>query len=179
MSLLKTIREQQNLTQEELSARSGISSRTIQRIEAGTAPKGHTLKSLAKALNIREADLLQEKVTAADETALIPDWSLKLINLSSIPFVILPPLNILVPLIWMIASKQKNPVIRQIISIQIMWTILAPILFMLVIFTKPGNKLTLVTMIVLILINLYIILRNALEIDRNKKLHYRLNFNIL
>jgi len=35
MSKLKRIREEQHLTQEELSANSGISVRTIQRIESG------------------------------------------------------------------------------------------------------------------------------------------------
>ena len=35
MSSLKTLREQQNLTQEELSKKSGVSTRTIQRIETG------------------------------------------------------------------------------------------------------------------------------------------------
>jgi transcriptional regulator with XRE-family HTH domain len=48
MSKLKQIREQQNLTQEELAEKSGISVRTIQRIESGTEPKGHTLKHFPK-----------------------------------------------------------------------------------------------------------------------------------
>ncbi|MGC4129759.1 MAG: helix-turn-helix transcriptional regulator [Bergeyella sp.] len=41
MPQLKLIRKQQHLTQEELSEQSGISVRTIQRIEAGTLRKGH------------------------------------------------------------------------------------------------------------------------------------------
>lgn len=60
MPTLKQIREKQNLTQEELSEKSGISVRTIQRIEAGTPPKGYTLKTLAKALGIPESDFLSE-----------------------------------------------------------------------------------------------------------------------
>ncbi len=44
MSKLKKIREKLNLTQEELSEKSGISVRTIQRIESGNEPKGQTLK---------------------------------------------------------------------------------------------------------------------------------------
>mgnify|MGYP003598873837 CR=1 FL=1 len=43
-----------NLTQEELAEKSGISVRTIQRIESGTKPKGYTLKALAAALGISE-----------------------------------------------------------------------------------------------------------------------------
>ncbi|WP_177732258.1 helix-turn-helix domain-containing protein [Flavobacterium inviolabile] len=191
MSILKNIREQQNLTQEELADRSGISTRTIQRIEAGTKPKGYTLKILAKTLGIKEEELLHKKVEEAiagnpeekairmEEPVLVNYSLIKLINLSSILFVILPPLNILFPVVLMFTMKQKNQVIRQIISIQIIWTIAAPIIFMMVIFTKPGNKVTLFTMIVLALVNIYIILRNAMEIDRNKKLYYRLNFSMI
>lgn len=188
MSALKNIREKQNLTQEELSASSGISARTIQRIEAGTDPKGYTLKSLAKALGVTEEDLLgkntqdeisEERVINGEEPVLVNYRLMKLINLSSIPFAILPPLNVLIPIVLMFATKQKNPVIKQIISVQIIWTILAPILFMLVILTKPGNQLTLVTMAVLVIANIYIILRNAMEIDRNKRLRYKLNFNMI
>lgn len=54
MSELKKIREEMNLTQEELAEKSGISVRTIQRIESGTKPKGYTLKALAAALGISE-----------------------------------------------------------------------------------------------------------------------------
>ena len=58
MSELKKIREEKNLTQEELAEKSGLSVRTIQRIEAGTEPKGYTLKTLASTLDISEKYLL-------------------------------------------------------------------------------------------------------------------------
>ncbi|MBL4569272.1 MAG: helix-turn-helix transcriptional regulator, partial [Flavobacteriaceae bacterium] len=94
MSKLLYYREKLNLTQEELSNTSGISVRTIQRIEAGTIPKGHTLKVLAAALQIKENQLLKknEPLNDLDYTAC------KLINLSSLLFVFIPPLNILFPL---------------------------------------------------------------------------------
>jgi len=62
MSILKVFREKQNLTQEELSKKSGISARTIQRIEKGKEPKGYTLRVLAKALMIEENELLCKKI---------------------------------------------------------------------------------------------------------------------
>jgi len=46
MSRLLEFREKLNLTQEELSEKSGVSVRTIQRIEAGKEPRGYTLKTL-------------------------------------------------------------------------------------------------------------------------------------
>ncbi|MEJ5106336.1 helix-turn-helix domain-containing protein [Chryseobacterium sp. MYb328] len=196
MSKLKATREQKNLTQEELSEKSKISVRTIQRIEAGTEPKGHTLRALAQALEIEETSLQETFVIPetkpSDEITLetAPEvkeelqpeinYSLvKIINLSSLLFTLLPPLNILVPLLLMFTMKQRNNLVRQIISVQIIWTVMAPVVFMLGIFLKLGRQFTLVLMIVIVLSNIFIILRNAMEIDQNKKMYFRLNFNMI
>jgi len=190
MSKLKSLRELQNLTQEELSEKSGVSVRTIQRIESGKEPRGYTLRVLAKALEVEEDKLLHKEsgkeksqiVTEKEEikeVVVINYSSLKLINLSSIPFIIVPPLNILIPIVLMLIMKQKNILTKQLISIQILWTIIAPIVFMLGIFLKLGNKFTLIIMILIALSNVFIILRNAIEIDRNKKLHFKLNFSMI
>tara|TARA_R110000796_G_scaffold35017_4_gene90263 strand:- start:1996 stop:2559 length:564 start_codon:yes stop_codon:yes gene_type:complete len=187
MSRLKALREQQNLTQEELSEKSGISARTIQRIETGKEPKGFTLKALAKALEIGENELLykesEKKITEGEkennQVILINYSFLKLINLSTIPFIIIPPLNIIIPLVLMFTMKQKNSLTKQLISVQILWTIVAPIVFMLGLFLKLGNIFTLILMILIVLSNIFIIIRNAIEIDRNKNLRYKLNFNMI
>lgn len=189
MSRLKQLREQRNLTQEELSEQSGISVRTIQRIESGTKPKGHTLKTLAVALKIKENELLsfenineitEEKVTEISENETAIEYSkIKLINLSSIVFVVLPPLNILAPILFSYIFKQRNFLTKQIISLQIFWTILAPIVFMIGIFLKLGRSFTIILLISIVLSNIFLILRNSAEIDRNKKLHYKLNFSII
>ncbi|MEG0926906.1 helix-turn-helix domain-containing protein [Chryseobacterium sp.] len=193
MSKLKTAREQKNLTQEELSEKSKISVRTIQRIEAGTEPKGHTLRALAQALDIEES-LLQDiaatpeidevaddkQITEVEEEQSDINYSrIKIINLSSLLFILLPPLNILVPLLLMFKMKQRNTLARQIISVQMIWTVMAPIVFMLGIFLKLGRQFTLILMILIVLSNVFIILRNAAEIDRNKKLYYRLKFSMI
>ncbi|WP_426479385.1 helix-turn-helix domain-containing protein [Chryseobacterium sp. CBSDS_008] len=190
MSKLKAIREQKNLTQEELSEKSKISVRTIQRIEAGTEPKGYTLKALAQSLEIEEFELLQdppqvisendEAEISAEEREMPINYSyIKIINLSSLIFTLLPPLNIFVPLILMHSMKQRNSLARQIISVQMIWTVMAPITFMLGIFLKLGKQFTLILMILIVLSNVFIILRNAAEIDRNKKLFFRLKFSML
>ncbi len=179
MSKLNEIREKLNLTQEELSNKSGISVRTIQRIESGNEPRGQTLKILAKTLGIKENELLKKQE--------IPDGInlilLKAINLSSLPFTVIPPVNIVVPLIIMFVKKQFNPLTRQIVSVQILWTVLSVIIFMLSAFMKNwfsiGNEFSLVVMIVLVLTNVFIILRNTAEIDKKGKLFFRLNFNII
>lgn len=191
MSKLKQFRERQNLTQEELSEKSGISVRTIQRIESGTEPKGHTLKTLSKTLEVSENELLNYSVEnsnkkieeiSTEKTEIessIDYQKIKLINLSSILFVVIPPLNILTPLILSYTLKQKNILTKQIVSLQILWTILSPIFFMLGIFMKLGRSFTIVLLFIIVLSNIYLILRNTAEIDRNKKLRYRLNFNII
>ncbi|MCA6066917.1 helix-turn-helix domain-containing protein [Chryseobacterium sp. RG1] len=192
MSKLKEIRELQNLTQEELAESSGISVRTIQRIEAGTIPKGYTLRTLSKTLgipenvlqNIQSIEIEEEQPTAQEKTkqteeATINYSLLKIINLSSIPFVVLPPLNILIPLFLMFKLKQKNLLVKQIISMQIIWTIFAPIIFMLWIFLKLRGNYTLAIMVLIVLSNLFIIIRNAIEIDRKQKLYCKLNFNMI
>lgn len=184
MSKLKEIREQKNLTQEELAESSGISVRTIQRIEAGTQPKGHTLRVLAKALETKKSafqnlEIETENLEIKEQQISINYSLIKIINLSSIPCILLPPLNILVPILLMFKLKQKNNLAKQIISIQILWTVLAPITFMLGIFFKPGPAVTLILIILIILSNVFIILRNTAEIDKKKKLFYKLNFNMI
>jgi len=181
MNKLLSLREKLILTQEELAEKSGISVRTIQRIETGVIPKGHTLKVLAKTLNIDKNELLEK-----NDKKLELNYSLiKIINLSSIPFVILPLANIAIPLIIMFAKKQFNPITKQIISLQIIWLILSIIFFLLIAIFEKGFffadeiDLVLVFMIFAILSNIFMILRNAAEIDKNQTLYIKLNFSII
>lgn len=189
MPKLKQIREQKNLTQEELSKISGLSVRTIQRVESGVEPKGHTLKSLIKALGVTEQDLkITNNVNTEEASHLVAVETkaddinyqkIKLINLSSILFVVLPPFNIIIPLLLSRIFKQKNELTNQIISIQLIWTILAPLFFMIGIFLKWGNAFTIFSLVAIVLSNVYIILRNLAEIDRKQQLYYKLNFSVL
>lgn len=196
MSALKRVREGQHLTQEELSLNSGISVRTIQRIESGVLPKGHTLKALAKALQVSENDLLgnpdvnEDTVfvsTTADTNSVesenmltqIDIPKIKLINLSSILFVLLPPLNIIAPLVLSRLLKQNNTIVKQIISLQILWIILAPIVFILGILLKLGSSFTIGLIACIALSNVLLILINLAELDRNKRLRFKLNFSII
>jgi len=179
MSQLKKNRESLNLTQQELSDKSGISIRTIQRIESGNEPKGQTLKKLAKTLGIKEIELLEKEETAIEINATL----IKIINLSSLPFTIIPAANFIIPLLIIFAKKQFNPLTKQIVSIQILWLILAVIIFMLSAFIKKwlmlGSNFILLVMILLVLSNVFIILRNAAEIDKKGKLYFKLNFSLI
>jgi transcriptional regulator with XRE-family HTH domain len=179
MSKLKHIREQRNLTQEELSEASGISVRTIQRIESGTEPSGQTRKLLANALDLRDEELLLKPLSATPPSASL----LKLLSMSALPFTLLPPGNILIPLLIMAVKKQWGSSARQILTIQIVWTIGSTILFMLAAFTKKwlylGGNFMLLVMVLLVLANVGIVLRNTVEIDRKGKLFFHLGFHLI
>lgn len=194
MSELKKIREKQNLTQEELAEKSGLSVRTIQRIEAGTEPKGYTLKTLASSLDVSEKDLLtpiiltevvvenpivEEPVLPIENETIENLTLIKIINLSSLPLCWFPIANFLPPLLIMLISKQKSPLVKQIISLQIILAVIAPIIFMLVVILKLGKASVMVTMIALTLMNIFIILRNAYQLDKKQSLYYNLDFNLL
>lgn len=179
MSVIKEQREKMHLTQQELSEKSGISVRTIQRIETGIAPKGHTLKSLAQALDLEERQLLPVAAAPSD----IQYTQVKLINFASLPLSVLPPLNIVAPLLLMYWTKQVNPLTRQIVTLQIVWTLVSFVLFMLSAFAKKGFELgssfMLVVMVILVLSNVVMILINTARLDRKGELAIRLNFNII
>lgn len=173
MSKLKSIREAKNITQEELAKRSKISMRTIQRIESGVLPKGYTLTALAKALELPETELISTSNTSIDFN------KMKWLNTSSILFLVLPPLNILAPLFLMYKWKLHHPMAKDIVTVQIMWTILAPIVFMLGIFLKLGNVFTIYLICAIFCINAYLILRNTYMIDKQQKLGIKFNFSII
>jgi transcriptional regulator with XRE-family HTH domain len=178
MSRLLVFREKQNLTQDELAEKSGVSVRTIQRIEAGADLKGHTLKTIALALNVDPSALKED--TAAHAEYNFP--LIKLINLSCLLFFI-PLANILVPLLIMHLKKEKNELTKQIVSVQIMWTIVSLFSFLITPFIQKlfslNRQWVLIVLLAIILSNTYIILRNAMGIDKNKKLRIRLNFSII
>ncbi|MDQ6480518.1 helix-turn-helix transcriptional regulator [Dyadobacter sp. LHD-138] len=168
MVKLLLLREKLNLTQDELSEKSGVSVRTIQRIEAGQVPSGYTLKTLAKSLDICEADL---RDTHEDRSGQDLKWT-KVINLSSLPFVILPPLNLFIPLIIIFAKKQDTPANRKLISIQVIWTLIGILLLILVLVLNDWygvrSRQTMLIPLVWTIANAINILANAVKISKGQ-----------
>ena len=179
MSILLELRDKLNLTQEELANKANISVRTIQRIEAGTKPKGFTLEALSKALGVSKDVLLEDKIKPIKSNKNL----IKYINLSSILLLIIPLGSIILPLIIMYWKKQINTITKQIISIQIVWTLASILLVIASSFLKNwfslSNQVTTFTILTLLVVNLYIILRNTMEIEKRDRLHIRLNFSFL
>ena len=174
---LKELRNQKGMSQEVLADESGLSLRTIQRIENGeTNPTGDTLKRLSNALNVNPDELI--------------DWSIKedkkyliFLNLSALTFLFFPMLGILVPFILWSLKKGKikniNKLGKNLINFEITWTILLFFIpFLLFLLSKIGliESLTLYVIFTVIgimyFINLIFILLNTLSISNEKNVLY-------
>ena len=130
----KTLRKNKGLSQEDLAEDSGLSLRTIQRIESGeTEPTGDSLKKISSALNVTPDELMDWEIKE--------DRSfLKKLNLSALSFIFFPLLGILVPFILWVSQKDKlkdlNKIAKELINFEITWTIVLFIGFV----TSPAIK---------------------------------------
>ena len=119
---IKELRNRKGFSQEELSEKSGLSLRTVQRIENGeTEPRGDSLKRLAMAFDV-SPDEIMDWTVQEDKGFLIS------LNLSALSFFLFPLLGIIVPLIIWISKKDKirnvNEIAKEILNFQITWTML-------------------------------------------------------
>lgn len=116
--MVQTLREAKNLTQSELAEKSGLSLRTIQRIEAGNIPKGFTLRTLADALDTEPENLTSKKQHAAEINRA------KLINISVLSSLIIPFGNIIFPSILIYKTKdlKAKELGKSILSVQLIYT---------------------------------------------------------
>ncbi len=94
-------RKHQGLTQEELADRTGITVRTIQRIENGeNVPRMYTLKTIASVLGISLEELQQEQTASADGTGAYHTEEsihfLQMLTLSCFSYIVLPYFHFLV-----------------------------------------------------------------------------------
>lgn len=118
---IKDLRNRKGFSQEELSEKSGLSLRTIQRIENGeTEPRGDSLKRLSAVFDVNPDELIDW--TVQEDKGLLTS-----LNLSSLSFMFFPVLGIIVPLIIWISKKDKvreiNKTTREILNFQITWNI--------------------------------------------------------
>jgi transcriptional regulator with XRE-family HTH domain len=118
---LKGIRKKKGKSQEELAEASGLSLRTIQRIEANeTIPRGDSLQKIATALSVSLEEL-------ADGSMEEDQDFLKWLNLSSLSFLVFPLLGIIVPLVIWIPRKSRTygalQLGRSLLNFQLTWVI--------------------------------------------------------
>lgn len=101
-------RKLKGMSQEKLAESSGVTVRTIQRIERGEVNSHmHTLKQLAEALEVPVQELLP--IENPKEEAIQTKWLL-LIHSTPLLGAILPLTNFLVPLFIWIHKREDNPV---------------------------------------------------------------------
>lgn len=167
---VKELRNKRGMSQEILAEESGLSLRTIQRIEKGeTNPTGDSLKRLSNALDVIPDELI--------------DWTIKedkkyliFLNLSALTFLFFPLLGILVPFILWTSKKDKikhiNKLGRNLINFEITWTIFLffiPLSLFLISKTSLLESLSLSTIFTITgfmyFINLIFILINTLRIS--------------
>ncbi len=174
---VKELRLKKGMSQEFLAEESGLSLRTIQRIEKGESnPTGDSLKRLSSALDVTPDELI--------------DWTIKedrkyliFLNLSALTFLFFPMLGILVPFILWTSKKDKikgiNKLGEDLINFEITWTLF---LFFIPFLLFLGSKINLLENISLrtifmvigamYLINLAFVIINTLRIYNKKNAGY-------
>lgn len=174
---LKGHRKIKNLTQEELSKSSGISIRTIQRIEKGLSTgSSHTLKTLAKTLSIENSDILHDESNPKLFTKNNID-TLKLMNFSVLTMLIIPVGNIIFPAIIYFKNRDDgkiNIIGKKILNFQILSMLVLPFfLVILYLLIGAGHGALTITFIVSYLTyglaNIIITIHTSIQINKEKE----------
>ena len=174
---VKENRTRSGMSQEALADKTGLSHRTIQRIENGESnPTGDTLQRLSTALGVNPDDLM--------------DWTIKedngyliFMNIAALSFVIFPILGILIPFIMWTSKKDQIKDVHKIgvrlINFEITWFVflfLIPLLLFLSVKTGLLQNLNLSTIIIvtvaMYLLNIVAITMNTFRIMRKKHVWY-------
>lgn len=177
-SIVQHLREGKNLTQTELAEKSGLSLRTIQRIEAGNIPKGFTLKALANAFETEpEKLMLSKEITKIDRA--------KLINFSSLVGLIIPFGGVVFPLILTYKTKDtKNKELgKSIVSVQVILAVALAVSQIASPFIQKGLSLHfpffLFPLLLIICLKLLVVIINGISLNNKNDLHKNLKINYL
>ena len=178
-SKVKLLREQKNLTQTELAEKSGLSLRTIQRIESGQSLKGFTLKAIAQTLEIEPENLFSK-----EEENIQIDRA-KLINFSALAGLIIPFGGIIFPAI--LTYRTQDSVNRElgksVIGVQIILAFVISVLLILSPFIQHWFSirfpLFLVPLMAFIILKLWIVIKNGISLNQTNQLSIKLKNNFL
>ncbi|MEO6675411.1 MAG: DUF4870 domain-containing protein [Ginsengibacter sp.] len=174
---LKNYRRINCLSQDGLAETSGISIRTIQRIEEGKSiGSAYTLNALSSALNINSTDLIIQVSPNP-----LPDSHktnhLKILNLSAIVVLLIPLANVILPafIFWKNKDDEKIKSLgSKIVSFQIFWTfgtlvmsIVIPIVLLLLFPPLIGSSVPLFVPVyfISVILNIYFTIRFAISIN--------------
>lgn len=178
---VKRLRQQKGFSQEHLAEASGLSLRTIQRIEKGhSSPRPYTLKTLSDALEVQTDQLLPASLEEKEpfNNAI---HQIRLVNLAALGFLLFPGLHVLLALmVWKKNNQHSfaDLIGRKIISLQIIWTLgtlllvfLTPIISRLLLGASSVGQFPTVQIVYLIcvLINLFFIIRTYQSLSKDHK----------
>jgi len=187
---IKELRTRKGFSQDELAETAKINLRTVQRIESGeTEPRGDTLRRLALALNVTPDDLID---WAEEEDANF----LMFVNLSALSFIVFPLLGVIIPMILWLTRKDKvkhlNEMGKRLLNFQITWCFIMFLIYALIlsagIFHLPipflrgsigGMEFMLIIILLMYLINIISIMRNAYISAKGTIVYYRPALRIL
>jgi len=163
----------------ELSEKSGLSLRTIQRFESNNkVPKGHTLTMLSEVFDMEPA-ALQDKFKNIKKTKKDEKTSIRLINLSVLSFIGIPFGNLIFPFIlWRKYRKSKfvDEIGRRIVNFQIIWWIVLSLLLIISPYISrvffSNTQIILYVLFVGYAVNVIVVCNTAMKLHRN-------NFNFL
>ncbi|MDT0677648.1 helix-turn-helix domain-containing protein [Autumnicola musiva] len=187
---IKELRIIKRLSQEQLSDLSGLSVRTIQRIEkAKVKPTPDSIARLSNALNSNIISEIEKDSNAKLQLT-------KLVYLSSLSFIIFPLLGAIIPtVIWIWKKndlKEKENVIKHLLNFQLTWCILlpfSPVIIIPTLYTIINTAIMVIEPILnsdlnkidnnhsehvfvwifMYLFNIYIILMNTWRLDQKTK----------
>ena len=177
-SKVKILREQKNLTQTELAEKSGLSLRTIQRIESGQSLKGFTLKAIAQTLETEPENLVSKEENISIDRA-------KLINFSALAGLIIPFGGIIFPAIltYKTQDSTNRELGKSVIGVQIILAFVIAVLLILSPFIQHWFSirfpLFLVPLMAFIILKLWIVIKNGISLNQTSELSINLKNNFL
>jgi len=175
---LAIYRRRKGYTQEQLSELSGVTTRTIQRIEKGTVvPHTQTLKMLAEHLEIDMALLMDPEELTVPPATPKPGRLLPLFHLLGLAGLLLPVLNVILPFSLWLFKREENPEYnrqgKQVINFQLTMTILFfPSIVLMVYFFPVGFPLTMFLYLFMVIMSLVNLFRSAKSSPVNYPISY-------
>jgi len=110
---IKSLRKSKGLTQQQLADQTGLSLRTIQRVEKGTEEiSGYSLNQISKVLDIPLEQIIMQNV---DQISIDNNQtgSVKILYISSLLFILFPLLGFIVPAIIGFTKENRNAFYRK------------------------------------------------------------------
>jgi len=176
MNALKVLRQKKGMTQKDLAESSGVSIRTIQRIEGSDAiPKGYTLRKLSEILG-QEPDDFQDLFFNTEVEDKKAYARLKWMNLSGLLFFLIPFSNVFVPIALRSRMKGNKDVLEEadkIVNFHCTWGIILVCSLSISPFldSRQGDiPLIILVLIVMVVSNLVFVMYCALRISDHKPL---------